>query len=428
MDVYLSPSRVTRLLHKLDAAGAAEDKQCNTHFAKPTPSSPSYALCRAFGESYIARLNAQGSFVLRCLSVINLPAAATLFSEARVASVLRRADGLQPYLIAPDNSMRCLIEEAVDACLPACLASVASTHAVLGNIASAALTDACSERGGGSARSDSSLRHRNALLPAVATAAHRRSLSAATHDAMATWAGEANAAVEGILDGEAALIDPQFFRDRRAARAVVAPALRKAEDQSAGGESGDDAEIVRLMASDGAAYFEALKARLAASVPRAVMASLVLASQRRMAAAVHDATARGDGGGRAAGAAYSFQQDDDASSLPGRGGTPDGGVAAPSAARITAAAVRDCTDAGGASLPAALASSLRSAGWLEAEDAEHGNGAGGLATTQPLPPQHPTPGPAPPRSDASDGGAPLLKPRRPPPPPPSAKMGTEPCQ
>jgi GTPase SAR1 family protein len=251
------------------------------------------------------------SALLKNLNAVNLEA---FYDPKRVRKVVDASDGFQPHLVAPEMGIRRLIELGLETLHEPVERCVAQVDAVLQSTMRKAL-----RRHAGEAEKTSFLaaalapreilknRELGSFRTSTSTFASsplrryprlREAVVAAAADALHRLRRDAHAMTSAMVDMEAAYFDAEFFRKARAERA------RDGDDDSTGTHTAkfatsspnfepsdySDGSASRLMtiASSVRLYVEAVRDRLAKTVPKAIVFRQVAVARRGVLATFAD--------------------------------------------------------------------------------------------------------------------------------------------
>ena len=249
------------------------------------------------------------SVLLKNLHAVNLEA---FYDPKRVRKVVDASDGFQPHLVAPEMGIRRLIELGLETLHEPVERCVAQVDAVLQSTMRKAL-----RRHAGDAEKTSFLAAALGSLPGekhphrelgsfrstFASSPLRRyprlreAVVAAAADALHRLRRDAHAMTSAMVDMEAAYFDAEFFRKARAERArdgdeksdstrtKIFPSSSPNADPS---DYSDSSSRLKTIASSVRLYVEAVRDRLAKTVPKAIVFRQVAVARRGVLATFAD--------------------------------------------------------------------------------------------------------------------------------------------
>jgi dynamin 1-like protein len=247
------------------------------------------------------------SVLLKNLNAVNLEA---FYDPKRVRKVVDASDGFQPHLVAPEMGIRRLIELGLETLHEPVERCVAQVDAVLQSTMRKAL-----RRHAGDAEKTSFLaaalapreKHHQELgsfrTSTFASSPLRRyprlreAVVAAAADALHRLRRDAHAMTSAMVDMEAAYFDAEFFRKARAERArdgdenpdstrtKIFPPPSPNADPS---DYSDSSSRLKTIASSVRLYVEAVRDRLAKTVPKAIVFRQVAVARRGVLATFAD--------------------------------------------------------------------------------------------------------------------------------------------
>ncbi|EEH52448.1 uncharacterized protein MICPUCDRAFT_22242, partial [Micromonas pusilla CCMP1545] len=259
-------------------AAALENEACSGYTAMPGDRGALMhevlLSCGEFEKDFAAALDSGkgGGETIRVIFEEKLVAALRalnmreFYSAKNVKAVIDAADGYQPHLVAPEMGIRRLIELGLDRLHEPTTACVRSVDRVLQSMVERAVE----RRNTGEA-----LRR----FPSL-----RRAVVAAAHDALERHKREAEAMVTAMVDMEASYFDADFFRrfssDPEAALEAAGGGGGEAKlDDGESTDRGPESHL-RLISASVYAYVDAVRARMAKTVPKAVVHCQVLRARR----------------------------------------------------------------------------------------------------------------------------------------------------
>jgi dynamin 1-like protein len=250
------------------------------------------------------------SVLLKNLNAVNLEA---FYDPKRVRKVVDASDGFQPHLVAPEMGIRRLIELGLETLHEPVERCVAQVDAVLQSTMRKAL-----RRHAGDAEKTSFLaaalaprvKHPDRNLGSFRTSTStfassplrryprlREAVVAAAADALHRLRRDAHAMTSAMVDMEAAYFDAEFFRKARAERArdgdenpdstrtkIFPPSSPNAELS----DYSDSSSRLKTIASSVRLYVEAVRDRLAKTVPKAIVFRQVAVARRGVLATFAD--------------------------------------------------------------------------------------------------------------------------------------------
>lgn len=227
------------------------------------------------------------------------------YDPKRVRAVVDASDGFQPHLVAPEMGIRRLIALGLETLHEPVERCVAGVDAVLQSTMRRALGKHAADSGKRSVLAASASVRRTVSSSFESSSPLRRyprlreAIAAAAADALHRMRREASAMTAAMVDMEAAYFDAEFFRRlqtqqaRDGARDGGDGAAGAASDQRAarGGDvfarasptepaSSFESSRLRTIASSVRAYVEAVRARLATTVPKAIVFRQVAEARR----------------------------------------------------------------------------------------------------------------------------------------------------
>ena len=250
------------------------------------------------------------SALLKNLNAVNLEA---FYDPKRVRKVVDASDGFQPHLVAPEMGIRRLIELGLETLHEPVERCVAQVDAVLQSTMRKAL-----RRHAGDAEKTSFLaaalgslpgeKHPDRELGSFRTSTFassplrryprlREAVVAAAADALHRLRRDAHAMTSAMVDMEAAYFDAEFFRKARAERArdgdeksdstrtKMFPSSSPNADPS---DYSDSSSRLKTIASSVRLYVEAVRDRLAKTVPKAIVFRQVAVARRGVLATFAD--------------------------------------------------------------------------------------------------------------------------------------------
>jgi len=249
------------------------------------------------------------SALLKNLNAVNLEA---FYDPKRVRKVVDASDGFQPHLVAPEMGIRRLIELGLETLHEPVERCVAQVDAVLQSTMRKAL-----RRHAGEAEKTSFLaaalapreilknRELGSFRTSTSTFASsplrryprlREAVVAAAADALHRLRRDAHAMTSAMVDMEAAYFDAEFFRKARAERARDgdddSTRTAKFATSSPNAEPSDysdgSASRLKTIASSVRLYVEAVRDRLAKTVPKAIVFRQVAVARRGVLATFAD--------------------------------------------------------------------------------------------------------------------------------------------
>lgn len=240
--------------------------------------------------------------LLKNLQTVNLEA---FYDPKRVRKVVDASDGFQPHLVAPEMGIRRLIELGLETLHEPVERCVAGVDAVLQSTMRKALRRHAGDADFSKLGSLPGEKHQNPFPKSFRTSTStfassplrryprlREAVVAAAADALHRLRRDASAMTSAMVDMEAAYFDAEFFRKAQAERArdgdandgVFPTSSPNAEMISSDFES----SRLQTIASSVRLYVEAVRSRLAKTVPKAIVFRQVAVARRGVLAEFAD--------------------------------------------------------------------------------------------------------------------------------------------